>query len=277
MSSRGTERRRGTWRSSTRSRGGRGRRGRAGTTGRLPATHARRPGLSGRRRRDPREMMVTSDTRIAVIGQGYVGLPLAIAFVEAGLDVIGVDRSASRVAELLAGRSPIDDIEDERLCAALDRGLSDRRGGRRRRRPGRGRRPVRLRPDADHRVEGPRSRARPEAAGLIAAQPPRRPARRSSSRRPSRAPPPGRSARSSKRAACVAGRDFDLAFAPERVNPGDPAQRLAGCAPARRRHDARSDGHGPRPSCATSTTTCSSSARPTRPRWPSSSRTSSAT
>ena len=43
--------------------------------------------------------MVTSDTRIAVIGQGYVGLPLAIAFVEAGLDVAGVDRSASRVAE----------------------------------------------------------------------------------------------------------------------------------------------------------------------------------
>jgi UDP-N-acetyl-D-glucosamine dehydrogenase len=67
--------------------------------------------------------MVTTDTRIAVIGQGYVGLPLALAFVEAGCDVTGVDRSPTRVAELLAGRSPIDDVEDERLRAALEHGF----------------------------------------------------------------------------------------------------------------------------------------------------------
>src|SRR5512146_2504872 len=62
------------------------------------------------------------DRRIAVIGLGYVGLPLALAFAEAGRDVDGVDASASRVIELRDGRSPIDDIDDARLRAALASG-----------------------------------------------------------------------------------------------------------------------------------------------------------
>ena len=41
---------------------------------------------------------MTRDRRVAVIGLGYVGLPFAIAFSEAGLDVLGVDLSADRVA-----------------------------------------------------------------------------------------------------------------------------------------------------------------------------------
>src|SRR5262245_44144679 len=63
------------------------------------------------------------DARVAIIGLGYVGLPLAIAFEEAGLQVVGIDASPARVAELRAGTSPIDDIEDERLQAALSKGL----------------------------------------------------------------------------------------------------------------------------------------------------------
>ena len=62
---------------------------------------------------------MTEDRRVAVIGLGYVGLPLAISFVEAGLTVVGVDAFAGRVAELNAGTSPIDDISDERLRTAL--------------------------------------------------------------------------------------------------------------------------------------------------------------
>src|SRR6188508_3150246 len=64
------------------------------------------------------------DARVAVIGLGYTGLPLAISFVEAGLEVQGIDVVASRVAELNAGTSPIDDISDGRLIAALDATLS---------------------------------------------------------------------------------------------------------------------------------------------------------
>jgi len=66
---------------------------------------------------------VTSDRTVAIIGLGYVGLPLAISFTEAGLAVTGIDASTSRIAELADGRSPIDDIDDARLGAALAKGL----------------------------------------------------------------------------------------------------------------------------------------------------------
>ena len=66
---------------------------------------------------------MNQDRRVAVIGLGYVGLPLAISFVEAGLQVDGIDAYAGRVTELNAGTSPIDDITDERLAAALASGL----------------------------------------------------------------------------------------------------------------------------------------------------------
>jgi UDP-N-acetyl-D-glucosamine dehydrogenase len=58
---------------------------------------------------------------IGIVGLGYVGLPLAMEFAEAGIDVIGVDVDAQKVAGLTAGRSHIEDISDERLGAALDR------------------------------------------------------------------------------------------------------------------------------------------------------------
>ena len=67
---------------------------------------------------------MSQDRRVAVIGLGYVGLPLAISFVEAGLTVEGIDAFPPRVAELNAGSSPIDDVSDARLAAALASGLS---------------------------------------------------------------------------------------------------------------------------------------------------------
>jgi UDP-N-acetyl-D-glucosamine dehydrogenase len=57
---------------------------------------------------------------IGIVGLGYVGLPLAVAFAEAGEQVIGVDVDHGRVTALSAGISPIEDISDERLRAALD-------------------------------------------------------------------------------------------------------------------------------------------------------------
>jgi len=67
---------------------------------------------------------MTLDTRVAIVGLGYVGLPLAIAFTEAGLRVEGIDASERRIEVLNARTSPIDDISDERLGAALDAGLT---------------------------------------------------------------------------------------------------------------------------------------------------------
>ena len=57
---------------------------------------------------------------LAIIGQGYVGLPLAMAAVDAGWTVIGVEKSEERVAQLISGSSPVEDISDKRLASALD-------------------------------------------------------------------------------------------------------------------------------------------------------------
>src|SRR6188768_4284405 len=59
--------------------------------------------------------------KIGIVGLGYVGLPLAVAFAEADCDVVGVDVAADRVAAMREGRSHIEDIPDERLAAVLER------------------------------------------------------------------------------------------------------------------------------------------------------------
>ncbi|MET0914155.1 MAG: nucleotide sugar dehydrogenase, partial [Acidimicrobiales bacterium] len=59
---------------------------------------------------------------LIVVGQGYVGLPVAIRACEAGFDVVGIDADLDRVKRIAAGDSPVEDISDERLVAALDTG-----------------------------------------------------------------------------------------------------------------------------------------------------------
>jgi UDP-N-acetyl-D-glucosamine dehydrogenase len=59
---------------------------------------------------------------VAIIGQGYVGLPLALAATRAGHDVIGIDTNKKLVSMLNNGVSPIGDISNEQLCDALDTG-----------------------------------------------------------------------------------------------------------------------------------------------------------
>lgn len=56
---------------------------------------------------------------VGVIGLGYVGLPLAVAFAEAGEQVVAVDVDRRKVSALTAGESYIEDISSERLGAAL--------------------------------------------------------------------------------------------------------------------------------------------------------------
>lgn len=56
---------------------------------------------------------VTDGATVGVIGLGYVGLPLALAMVEAGYHVIGVDVDEERVETLQAGESYVTDIPDE--------------------------------------------------------------------------------------------------------------------------------------------------------------------
>jgi len=58
---------------------------------------------------------------IGIVGLGYVGLPLAVAFAEAGQRVVGVDISEARVNQLRAGESYIEDIPSEQLQAVASR------------------------------------------------------------------------------------------------------------------------------------------------------------
>ncbi len=58
----------------------------------------------------------------AVIGLGYVGLPLALEMVRSGYTVVGVDINAKHVEFLKQGRSTIDDIKDDALQSALATG-----------------------------------------------------------------------------------------------------------------------------------------------------------
>jgi UDP-N-acetyl-D-glucosamine dehydrogenase len=163
---------------------------------------------------------VKPDSRVAIIGLGYVGLPLALSFSEAGLDVIGVDASARRVGELRAGRSPIDDIDDARLQRGLGAGF-------------------RIVGPAEASLETadaifvcvptPITQAKdPDLGPVLSAATLVREHLRSgqlvilqSTTFPGTTVGPFRA--ELERSGLVAGRDFDLAFAPERVNPGDPA------------------------------------------------------
>jgi UDP-N-acetyl-D-glucosamine dehydrogenase len=58
----------------------------------------------------------TRQAHIAVIGLGYVGLPLALTFAQAGYRVTGIDLNAARVAQINRGESPIEDIADAELA-----------------------------------------------------------------------------------------------------------------------------------------------------------------
>src|SRR3954449_11833510 len=59
--------------------------------------------------------------KIGIVGLGYVGLPLAVAFAEAGCKVVGLDVDQGKIAALREGRSHIEDIPDERLRGVLER------------------------------------------------------------------------------------------------------------------------------------------------------------
>ncbi len=60
---------------------------------------------------------------VAVIGMGYVGLPLAVEFAKAGYHVIGVDVDAKKVRQLNAGASYIPDVPSEVVADLVGRGL----------------------------------------------------------------------------------------------------------------------------------------------------------
>jgi UDP-N-acetyl-D-glucosamine dehydrogenase len=63
-----------------------------------------------------------ASSKLVVVGQGYVGLPLALRAVEVGFDVIGFDLDVDKIKRLADADSYVEDITDARLAAALGTG-----------------------------------------------------------------------------------------------------------------------------------------------------------
>ena len=157
---------------------------------------------------------------VAIVGAGYVGVPLAQVFADAGRSVLLVDVDAERVAQLNRGESYIEDVPSDELARLVD--------------DGRDRAP---RTDYDELRDAdailialptPLSRQREPDLSIV------RPRRARDRDAAAAGPPrrarvdhvPGHDARAacspcSRRAAGLkAGVDFHLAFSPERVDPG---------------------------------------------------------
>jgi len=68
-----------------------------------------------------RERIETREARVGIIGLGYAGLPLALAFAEAGFETVGIDLNADRVKAVNEKRSYLVDVPAERYDAAEGR------------------------------------------------------------------------------------------------------------------------------------------------------------
>lgn len=60
--------------------------------------------------------------KVVIIGQGYVGLPISMAAVNVGFDVVGLDLDAERIARLTKGRSFVEDVSSSQVQGALESG-----------------------------------------------------------------------------------------------------------------------------------------------------------
>ncbi len=69
------------------------------------------------------EKIKTKKAKIGVIGLGYVGLPLALEFVKSGYQVIGFDKSKERVESLNKGKSYVIDVQNEEIRIPVQNGL----------------------------------------------------------------------------------------------------------------------------------------------------------
>ena len=60
--------------------------------------------------------------RVAILGLGYVGLPLAVVFAEAGYEVIGIDPHEGKVDQINQGKSYVGDVKSEKIDGLVNKG-----------------------------------------------------------------------------------------------------------------------------------------------------------
>ncbi|RRD37161.1 nucleotide sugar dehydrogenase [Fusobacterium nucleatum] len=61
------------------------------------------------------ENILNKNLKLAVVGMGYVGFPLAVSFAESGFEVIGFDTNKNKIESYLEGKDPTGEIGSERL------------------------------------------------------------------------------------------------------------------------------------------------------------------
>ena len=67
-----------------------------------------------------KDKITRNESKMAVVGMGYVGLPLAVVFAEAGFTVTGIDLDEQKTASVNRGESYIPDIDSGRLKQLVD-------------------------------------------------------------------------------------------------------------------------------------------------------------
>ena len=70
------------------------------------------------------DRIAAGTARIAVLGQGYVGLPVAMRAAELGFPVVGYDVDGDRIAALAAGSSYVEDVPAAAVADAVERGFT---------------------------------------------------------------------------------------------------------------------------------------------------------
>src|SRR6267143_4969042 len=111
------------------------RKGKPARKGGIPRSRRKRPGHDGpaavaletpeRAVSGPARTLIerirSREAKLAVIGLGYVGLPLACEFARGGFTVHGIDVDASKVSGLIAGRSHVQDVPENQLRPLLQK------------------------------------------------------------------------------------------------------------------------------------------------------------
>lgn len=174
---------------------------------------------------DPRstiDALARREAKVVVVGQGYVGLPLALRAAAVGFEVVGYDTDTSRVRSLAEGASYVGDVSDAELQASL-------RG--------------RYRPSADQAdldgftvavvtVPTPLTEGRPDLSFIAAAVETLAPhARQGCTVVLESTTYPGTTAEFvapiiERVSGLVTGRDYFLGYSPERVDPGNQVWTL---------------------------------------------------
>ncbi len=68
------------------------------------------------------QKIASREAVVGIVGMGYVGLPLAVAFAQEGFKIVGIDISEEKVSQLNAGRSYVEDVPDDVLGPLVKNG-----------------------------------------------------------------------------------------------------------------------------------------------------------